>query len=343
MRSWKKVAFLVAIVTLIPAQGLAAQWALVRLSFSSGWDALPAVVGIERGFFIQEGLMVSGLAITNAAGLVNSLAAGSTDFASVPQRTLLVMAGLQVPVKVVSMNGWGTQLELVVPKENTAVKSIADLKGKSIAVGLATEAHPVLVRLLNNAKLRPADVTIKSLPAEDLVRAFRNKLADAVLESQHYTSVYTTKDGQGRVVLAHKDIVAAIGLVGATPVVARTALIEKEPATAQKFVNAWVKALKYIGQDREDAARLLTIFFHRQGVSASAELARSWVGMTRYDRFFWTPADVADAEYNGWALKEGGIFKVLPKLDGYVENRFAQEAVKNLEGKGVTAPEGAGR
>jgi hypothetical protein len=39
---------------------------------------------------------------------------------------------------------------------------------------------------------------------------------------------------------------------------------------------------------------------------------------------------VADAEFNGWGLKEGGVLKVLPKLDGVVENRFAQQAVKRL-------------
>jgi hypothetical protein len=45
----------------------------------------------------------------------------------------------------------------------------------------------------------------------------------------------------------------------------------------------------------------------------------------------WTPNDTTDAEYNGWGLKEGGILKVLPKLEGFVDNRFAEAAVKRLE------------
>jgi ABC-type nitrate/sulfonate/bicarbonate transport system substrate-binding protein len=344
MKSQIKAAVLILVLTVLPAQSLAdVDWKLVRLSFSSGWDALPAIVAIERGLFTQEGLIVSGLTVSSAEGVLNSMAKGSTDMASVPQRTLLVMAALQMPVKVISMSGWGTEMELVVPKEDTTVKSIADLKGKTIGVGLASEAFPVLVRLLNKAKLRPTDVTIKYLPAEGLTQAFlqTKKLADAVIESRHFTSVLT-KNEHGRVVLTNKDIVDSIGLIEAMPVVVRKAMIEQEPDTVQKFVTAWVKALKYIQQDPDDSARLLLIFFHRQGVLAvSEELTKSWVAMTRYNRYSWTPADVSDAEYNGWALKEGGVLKVLPKLDGYVENRFAQEAVKKV-GEGAVAKPKAG-
>lgn len=79
-------------------------------------------------------------------------------------------------------------MELVVPPGQEKVKSLADLKGKTIAVGKASEAYPALIRLLNKAKLRPTDVTIKDLPAETLTQVFQQKdrLADAVFESRHF-------------------------------------------------------------------------------------------------------------------------------------------------------------
>ncbi len=338
MKSWKQAAIVIGALTLLPVEALAGQWALARLSFSSGWDALPSVVTIERGFFAEEKLVVSGLAVSSAQHVVNSVAAGSTDFAAVPQRTLLAMAALKMPVKVVSMNGWGTEMELVVPKNDTIVKSIADLRNRTIAVGVGSEAYPILIRLLNKAKMRPKDVTIKTLPGADLTRALQSKAAAAVLESRHFTSALV-ESGQARPVLTHKDIVKALGLIEAGPLIVRQDIIEKEPATVQKFLNAWIKGLKYIEQDPEDAARLLQIFFHRQGAKVSEEMARSWIAMTHYDRFSWSPAEVADAEFNGWGLKEGGALKVIPKLDGYVENRFAQEALKRIAGSSGPAPQ----
>ena len=39
-------------------------------------------------------------------------------------------------------------MELVVPKDDAAVKTMADLKGKAIAVGVGSEAYPALIRLV---------------------------------------------------------------------------------------------------------------------------------------------------------------------------------------------------
>lgn len=332
MRAWLTMIPLVGMLALTPRATESAAWTLARFSFGSGWDAVPAIVAIDRGFFADEGLVVDGLARSSDGTVAQSLVTGSTDFATVPQRALLVMAASQLPVKVVAMNGWGTEVEVVVPKGETAIKTAAHLKGKAIGLGPASEVYPILIRLLNKAKLGLTDVSIKHLSPNDLTRAFKDnaRLVDAVIESRHYTATLV-ETGQARVAITNKDIISTIGLIGAAPLVTRAALIDKEPATVQKFVSAWVKALAYIRQDPDDAGRLMTIFFHRQGVvNVQHALVNSWLGMTRYTSAVWSKDDVADAEYNGWALKEGGILKVAPKLDGYVENRFAEEAQKRL-------------
>ncbi len=328
MRHLRTTLLVVALLALVPFRGLGEEAALVRLSFSSGWDALPAVVAIERGFFAAEGLVVSGLAVTSATAVINSLNAGSTDFAAVPQRVLLVMAAAKVPVKVVAMGGWGTEMELVA-KPGSGIGSLIDLKAKRLAVLRGSEAFPVLIRLLNRARMRPSDVKITQLPANDLIKALEKNLADAVFETRHHTSPMV-QSGQALVIMTAKDVTDAIGFIGAMPLITRDALIEKEPGTVQKFVTAWVKGLKYIQQDPDDVARILGIFFHRQGVKVTADIAKSWVRMVKYDQYVWSPGVIADAEYNGWGLNAGGILKVAPKLAGYVDNRFAERAVNAI-------------
>jgi NitT/TauT family transport system substrate-binding protein len=343
MRSRTGIALVAATLALLPVGGRAqsqaepqagsqagSDWGLVRISFSSGWDALPALVALERGFTMREGLVVSGLALSSGMAVIKSLAAGSTDFAVVPQRTLLVMAAAGAPVKVVAMSGWGTRSELLVRRDVEGIASVADLKGKVVAVNHGSEALPLLVRLLNGSGLRIADLTIKSMPGKELSEAFSAPHADAVCASAHFTGPLL-QSGQARRLLTYEQIVEAIGVVGAAPLVVSSKLIERDPASVQKFVNAWVRALQYIQEDPEDAAKLLAIYFHRQGVPVSEEQARTWVDMTRYDRYFWTASDITDAEYNAWGLKEGGILKVLPELEGYIDNRFAQRALQQIE------------
>ena len=333
IRLRNRFALLAALVALLPIRAGAEEgWELVRLSFSSGWDALPALVAIERGSFVREKLTVSGLALASGEAVIKSLATGSTDFASVPQRTLLVMAAAKVPVKVVALSGYGTRTEIVVASDSTLTK-IADLKGKVIAVGTGAEAYPALIRLLNVSGLRPTDVTIRSLDGEDLSNVFREKRADAACASAHFTSRMVI-EGQAKVMVSNQDLVKAIGLIGPMPLVASAKLVQSNPAVVQRFVNAWVESLRHIQRDPDDAARILQIFFHRQGVVVPMVQVRAWVGMTRFDRITWTADDVADMNFNGWGLAEGGIMKVRPKLEelqALVDNRFAERALARAQ------------
>ena len=333
--TWARMLGILLLVMILPLATLAGradaqESRMVRLSFGSGWDALPAIVALERGFFAQEGLIVSGLAISSGEAVMGSLVSGSTDIALMPQRTFLIMAAAQFPVKAIAVGGWGTEMELVVNAGST-VKAVADLKGKKIGITPGSEAFPVLIRLLNQAKLRPTDVQIVQMSGEQLTQAFAQSLADAVFETRHFTTPLV-QNGNAVVVVKPADVTKAIGSISGRPLVAGNKVIETEPDTVQRAVNAWITALHYIQQDPEDAARLLRIFFNRQGVTVTLEMAKAWVGYNRYDLYSWSNAAVADAEYNGWGLKAGQILKVEPKLAGYFENRFANAAVKKQGG-----------
>jgi ABC-type nitrate/sulfonate/bicarbonate transport system substrate-binding protein len=328
----KLAKLLLPIVILLAAvpSAIAKDWSLVRFTYSSGWDALPAIVAQERGFFAEQGLVVSGMPVASAKTVAVSLGVGTTDLAAVPQETLLTMLGAQIPVTVVSMGGCCVPMELVVPAADTKTTSVESLKGKTIGISQGSPAFPILIRLLNRARLRPSDVKIKFLPAARLTNAFKEKLADAVFDTQHFTTTLTLTK-QGRVAVSAETVAKELGNIDAMPLVVRTDLITKEPAVVQKFVNAWIKAQVYIGQDPKDAAKLLQIFFHRQGVPVSDGLALSWVSMTKYNRYVWGKAEVADAEYNSWAIKTGGLTKTEVKLAGAVNNSFSERAYAQLE------------
>jgi NitT/TauT family transport system substrate-binding protein len=329
MRLFRTLALALLIAGTIGIRAMAADMSLARLSYGSGWDALPAIVGIERGFFAEQKIIVSGLAVSSPTAVIDSLAVGTTDFALVPQRVMLVMVAAKVPIKVIAEGGWGTEMELVA-RSDTSIKKVADLKGKTVAVVQGSEALPVLVRLLNQAKLKPTDVKITGMSADSLLKSLADKKADAVFETRHFTIPLVDKK-QGTVILDAAAVTKTIGAVGAIPLVARNDTIAKEADLTQRFVNAWVKSVAYIRQDPADAARILQIFFHRQGVAVSPAMAQAWVKMIRYDQYAWSPAAVTDAEYNGWALNAAKVMKVAPKLDGYINNKFAEAAAKTLQ------------
>jgi ABC-type nitrate/sulfonate/bicarbonate transport system substrate-binding protein len=311
---------------------------LVRLSYSSGWDALPALVAMERGFFEQEKLVVSGMPTSSAGALVNSLAAGTTDAAAVPQRTLLIMAAAEVPVTIVAVGSWGLQFELIA-RAGSGITSVETLKGKTIAISAGSDALGPFMRLINQAGLRPDAVKVIQVSAGQLMSAIKEKAADAVFESVHFTRAIVER-GDAELILGPDDVTNAIGSVMASPLVLSKTLVSKQPDVAQRVVNAWVKALRYIQQDPEDAARLMRIFFDRQGVRVTAEVAQQWVEAYNYNLDSWTEAAIADANYNGWGLNAARILKVVPDISGMVDNRFAERAVERLGQKSEDGTEG---
>lgn len=328
--SFKSIIIAMLLLALLPTRGSGQGWELIRLSFGTGFEALPAIVAQERGFFVQEELIISGFASPTARVLAQSLASGTTDFAATDQRTLLLMAGAEVPVKVVAMSNWDTKLDLIIPAGSRDIRSIEDLETRTVAVASGSEAYPTLIRLLDQADLGPSDVNIQVLAATDVAAAIRENRAAAALAARPLT-VELLGSGEARPLLSYDEIVGALGVVGAQPVVARQQLIEEEPDIVQRFLNAWVKGLVYIQQDPDDAASLLQIFMHRQGTAIAKDVARAWIDMTRYDRYSWSSRDIADTEYNAWALEKGNIFKQAPSLDGYVDNRFAEQAWADLQ------------
>ena len=228
-----------------------------------------------------------------------------------------------------SLRGVTPDVELVVRADDRQTKSLTDLRGRTIAVGSGSEAFPVLVRLLNQAKLTVKDVKVVDTNPSQLVNALDQEGIDAVFDTRQFTLALVAK-GAARVVLDANSVNSAVGRIGAAPLVVNKTVLKEEGETVQKFVNGWVKALTYIGQDPEDCARLLQIFLHRQGIEVPADQARRWISMTRYNRSTWSENDILDAEYNGWGLVAGGVFKEQPKLKGYIDNSFAEAAAKRL-------------
>lgn len=321
--------FFVFCLCALPTSGAAQQSPVVRFAFGGGWDALPAIVAIERGFFDQEELVVSGLSITSAQAVANSLVAGSTDFAAIPQRTFLAFAVADLPIAAVAVGSWGTEMELIA-KPAAGISDLSQIKGHTIAVSRTSDALPVLVRLLNRAKLRPSDVNIRYLEGTAMPKALDSESIDAIFDTRHLTSVLV-ESGKAVAVLDWEGVKKNVGSISATPLVTRKALIESDPATVLKVVRAWIKALAYIQQDPLDAGRLLQIYLHRHGAKVEASLAQTWITMSSYNLYSWTDNAVADAEYNAWGLKEAGAIKTVPKLAGFIDNRFVEQAFQTVK------------
>jgi NitT/TauT family transport system substrate-binding protein len=144
------------------------------MSFGS---ILPGVVGIDRGFYRDEGIDLQTPVMAAGPG-TTALIAGEVDYSAGGNAIRAAMQG--APLKAVLFYFNSVIFEMVVGQD---VKTAADLKGKRIGHnGIGSSTDQVARILIRNAGLDPAnDVTFVTSPAGQEVTTLVAGAVDAIM------------------------------------------------------------------------------------------------------------------------------------------------------------------
>jgi sulfonate transport system substrate-binding protein len=116
-----------------------------------------------------------------AQHLLEALAAGAVDIGLVGDAPFLFAYAGGAKIKAVhaaAAPDGGASTAIVVPA-GSAIHSLADLKGRRIATGRGSIGHYLLLRAIEQAGLKPSDVTIVFLAPSDAKAAFATGAVDA--------------------------------------------------------------------------------------------------------------------------------------------------------------------
>lgn len=116
---------------------------------------------------------------TSGPPQVEAATAGKIDFAITGNTPPIFGAAAGAKVKVVSAYDGGGIGDQVLVRADSPIKTIADLRGKSIAVGKGSSAHGHILGQLEKAGLKPSDVNLVFLQPADALSAFSQGQADA--------------------------------------------------------------------------------------------------------------------------------------------------------------------
>jgi sulfonate transport system substrate-binding protein len=117
----------------------------------------------------------------NGGNLVlEALRSGHLDYAFMSEIPPIFALIAQLPIRLVAVyQGDQNDTNLVV-KKNSGIRTVQDLKGKTISYVRATNTHYFVLNMLAQNGLSLADVTAVPLPAQDALTAFRNGHVDAI-------------------------------------------------------------------------------------------------------------------------------------------------------------------
>jgi len=125
---------------------------------------------------------------TSGPPLLEALNAGAIDIGGVGNTPPLFAAAGKSKIEVVSGATMGAKGDTIVVPKDSPIKSVADLKGKKVAVADGSSANYNLLAQLGKAGLSYDDIEVEKLQPADALAAFSNKHVDAWAIWDPYTS-----------------------------------------------------------------------------------------------------------------------------------------------------------
>ena len=202
MSNTRLVAVLIAVVALLAG--------CVSRTDNSGVTQAPATVALSElaGVTLQVGDQKGNTeALLRAAGALDNLpyrvvfstftsgppqveaaTAGKIDFAITGNTPPIFGAASNAKVKVVSAYDGGGTGDQILVHADSPIKTVADLRGKTIAVGKGSSGHGNILGQLDKAGLTTSDVKLVFLQPADALSAFTQHQADAWAIWDPYTA-----------------------------------------------------------------------------------------------------------------------------------------------------------
>jgi NitT/TauT family transport system substrate-binding protein len=169
-------------------------------------------------------------------------------------REASTLAEQNVKAKSIIQQDWSRGGDGIVSLKT--IKSIEDLKGKSIATTRYTPSHWLLLYMLSQSGLTPED---KKDIEKKLVFTAEAPLAAAAFKAKKVDAAVTWEPDLSGAVNARQDeahvlvSTAAATNVIADTLVARQDLIDKAPTTVRDFVHGWFDGIDMIAKDPASA------------------------------------------------------------------------------------------
>jgi NitT/TauT family transport system substrate-binding protein len=299
--------------------------ATVRLGISAwpGW--FPWQVAEEKGLFKKNNVDVK---LTYFDSYTDSLQALSTRNLDANSQTLndtlsSVSGGVKQTIVLVNDNSTGNDQIIAAP----GINSVADLKGKKVAVEQGTVDHYLLLLALKGAGLSEKDIALTPLLTDAAAAAFVSGKVDAVGVFAPFTTTALGRPGS-RAITTSRDFPGAIP----DHLTFDAKFVKDHPDEVQKVVQTWFDTLAWI---KANPAEAVTIMAKRGGVS-EADYKTYDAGTTIFTReqnleAFTPGADAKHLDYQADQIAQFLVSTKLapakPPLDGLLEPKFVQ-AVK---------------
>lgn len=201
--------------------------------------------------FKPQGIDVKWVEFSSGPPMMEAMNIGSIDYGAVgdspPVFAQAAGAAIVYAAGQPITNGQG-----ILVRQNSAIRSIADLKGKRVGFTKGSSAHNITVQTLEKAGLTYADITPVYLIPPDAGPAFANGSIDAWSIWDPYFAIGETKQN-GRILVNASDITKSNSFY-----IANRDFARNHGSLLQQIIEVTVSTAKWAEQHRDEVAKSLS-------------------------------------------------------------------------------------
>jgi NitT/TauT family transport system substrate-binding protein len=282
----------------------------------SGWTGFaPLTLAKASGIFEKHGLDVTLKKVPQASRPL-AIASGDLQCAATTVETWIVWNANGVATKQIFQLDKSYGADGIVAR--SGVKTVADLKGKSVAASApGTSPFFLLAWVLGKNGMTTKDVTVVNLEPDAAAQAFLAGQNDAAVSYEPFLSAVRDKPDQGHILATTLDYPMVLDTVGCAP-----AFLEAHPDAAKALADSYFEALELIKAEPDKSNEIMGADV-KQSAKEFAESAKylRWADRADNKQFFGSEF-LTFSKTAADLLLQMGLIKTAPDVSTLVDTRF---------------------
>ncbi|MGB3299591.1 MAG: ABC transporter substrate-binding protein [Phormidesmis sp.] len=214
---------------------------------------VPLYIAQEKGFFAEEGLDFELRNFGDSGGYLSAFLANKLDSLSLVSAEAVTLLDQGKDYKVVLIQDNSVGGDGILAKDS--ITSIADFKGKKVAVDTSGVSYFFLLQVLKEAGLTKDDITAINTEPSAAASAFQTGNVDIAVTYAPYLQQAADATADGRIIYDSSKMPTAI----IDMYIFDSAYVEKNPAAVQAFVNGIFKGMEFLKDNPEEALKISAV------------------------------------------------------------------------------------
>lgn len=285
-----------------------------------GTQEMPNDEGIAKAldYFSDEmGIDVELKKFDSGKDVNTAIASGSIDFGLMGSCPASLAVSQDLGIEFIWIHEVLGSVESLVAREETGIKTVADLKGKKVAVPFASTAHFSLLKAIEDAGLTASDVELLDLATDKIYASWENGDIDAA-----YIWQPTLGELNNQTVILTSEDMANKGYMTSNVEVVRKDFAEAHPDIVAGYIRALNKAVNLYNEDKASAV---------SAISSSMQLEESDAEFQMSGSKWLTAEEQLGADYLGTSDAKGAVVNNLMDIAEFLKEQGSIQEVPAQE------------